>query len=88
MASTKYDLEKDGNNDHLIQFDFQVDGINDFSIFYYINDSGWFMSSIYELISPINSKEFNELFLNCSKDTQKLIYDIAKIIIENEKNTN
>lgn len=34
------------------------------------------------------SKEFNELFLNCSKDTQKLIYDIAKIIIENEKNTN
>ena len=61
MASTKYDLEKDGNNDHLIQFDFQVDGINDFSIFYYINDSGWFMSSIYELISPINSKEFNEL---------------------------
>ena len=31
------------------------------------------------------SEEFNELFLNCSKDTQKLIYDI---IIENEKNTN
>lgn len=61
MASTKYDLEKDGNNDHLIQFGFQVEGINDFSIFYYINDSGWFMSSIYELISPINSKEFNEL---------------------------
>ena len=61
MASTKYDLEKDGNNDHLIQFDFQVEGINYFSIFYYINDSGWFMSSIYELISPINSKEFNEL---------------------------
>ena len=34
------------------------------------------------------SKEFNELFLNCSKDTQKLIYDIAKIIIEKEKNIN
>ena len=27
------------------------------------------------------SKEFNELFLNCSKDTQKLIYDIAMIEI-------
>lgn len=32
------------------------------------------------------SKEFNDLFLNCSKDTQKLIYDIAKIIISNENN--
>lgn len=27
------------------------------------------------------SNEFNELFKNCPKETQKLIYDIAKLII-------
>lgn len=34
------------------------------------------------------SKEFNDLLLSCSKDTQKLIYDIAKIIIANENQKN
>lgn len=34
------------------------------------------------------SQEFNDLLLSCSKDTQKLIYDIAKIIIANENQKN
>ncbi|MBO5348755.1 MAG: helix-turn-helix transcriptional regulator [Clostridia bacterium] len=31
------------------------------------------------------SDEFNELFKNCSKQTQRLIYDIAKLIINETK---
>lgn len=31
------------------------------------------------------SNEFSELFKSCSKESQKLIYDIAKLIIDNEK---
>lgn len=34
------------------------------------------------------SQEFSDLLLSCSKDTQKLIYDIAKIIIANENQKN
>lgn len=33
------------------------------------------------------STEFNNLFKNCPKDTQRLIYDIAKLIINDSKNT-
>ena len=34
------------------------------------------------------SQEFSDLLLSCSKDTQKLIYDIANIIIANENQKN
>lgn len=32
------------------------------------------------------SDEFNELLKDCPKDTQKLIYDIAKLIVNDSKN--
>lgn len=31
------------------------------------------------------SNEFNELFNSCSKETQKLIYEIARIIVNSNK---
>ena len=31
------------------------------------------------------SDEFNELMKSCPKETQKLIYDVAKLIIKNSK---
>lgn len=31
------------------------------------------------------SNEFNELFISCPKETQKLIYEIARIIVNSNK---
>ena len=32
------------------------------------------------------NKEFSELLKNCSPDTQKLIYNVAKVIVDSENN--
>lgn len=32
------------------------------------------------------SEEFSTLLKDCSKETQRLIYDVAKVIIQNKKN--
>ena len=48
-------------------------------------DEGLILNGVSTNSKNYLSDEFNELLSSCPKDTQKLIYDIAKIIIRDSK---
>ena len=48
-------------------------------------DEGLILNGVSTNSKKYLSDEFNELLSSCPKDTQKLIYDIAKIIIRDSK---
>lgn len=49
-------------------------------------DEGAILNGINTDSTNYLSEEFTNLFKNCSKEKQRLIYDIAKIIINNDLN--